>query len=89
MQASPLGPGTGPLSALLRTNEVLRGEASNLRVFRCPSMSIVSVLSDVSSLVDGSIQVGELSAVFVWVHNQDDLEHEDGRRSRASTAPKS
>jgi hypothetical protein len=52
-------------------------------------MSIVSVLSDVSSLVDGSIQVGELSAVFVWVHNQDDLEHEDGRRSRASTAPKS
>jgi hypothetical protein len=32
---------------------------------------------DVSSIVDGSIQVGELMDASVWVRNQDDLEHDD------------
>jgi len=31
----------------------------------------------VSSMVDGSIQVGELSSVSVWVRNQDDRQHDD------------
>ena len=48
------------------------------RADACDNLELIVPLGpDVSSLVDGSIQVGELSRVFSWVANHDSMAHDD------------
>jgi hypothetical protein len=74
------GAGTGGGSSvdLTRLRLPRCGPLDPDRADACNNLELIVPLGpDVSSFVDGSIQVGELSRVFSWVANNDSVAHDD------------
>ena len=72
------GDASGPLPNLMPSGFPRCGSLEQERADECEGIDKIALLDpDVSAMTDGSIQVGELGSVSVWVRNNDSVLHFD------------